>query len=82
MWKRLAAGHGFDDIINQLALEFAKDRYTFTNDLKSFIDSLLKLGLLRERKNQASIDKAVCPAARGELKSYSAPKIHIYGPES
>ena len=82
MWKRLAGGLAFEDIIHQLLLEYGTDSSKVASDLNGFLAALLKLGVLRERKNTGSSNAPAGPAAGGERKLYTAPKIHIYDPES
>ncbi len=82
MWKRLAGGLAFEDIIHQLVLEYGTDSPAVASDLNGFVAALLKLGVLRERKNQDSSSAPAGPAAGRERKLYTSPKIHIYDPES
>ncbi len=82
MWKRLAGGLAFEDIIHQLVLEYGTDSHTVASDLNGFVAALLKLGVLRERKNQGTSNTPAKPAAGRAKKLYTAPKIHIYDPES
>lgn len=82
MWKWLADGFAFEDIVGQLVREYGTDRDTVASDLNGFAAALLKLGVLKERNNPSSGDQMASPATADDRKSYASPKIHIYDPES
>lgn len=46
MWSLFDGTHSIEDITNLIANEFDADTETINNDLKSFIDKLLQLGII------------------------------------
>jgi hypothetical protein len=80
MWKLLAGGISFEDIIDQLVLQYANDRDLLASDLPGFIPLLTMLGILKEKRRRH--EKTAIQVASVIRISYTSPKVHIYGQES